>query len=107
MSYLFAPEKGVGGALREVADRVVGDAVQAQPHEEREDVRAGQAPHDARGQRVPDARHAVVRADPRRQRQPEAHPLGGVPHGRRHPPDTAEHLRGTRGVPEGIEIHAI
>ncbi len=60
------------GAVREGADRLVGDGVQAQSDALRADRLAGALRRVARAEREPDARVQYLRAHARRQRQPPA-----------------------------------
>ena len=98
---ILAELQGDGGAVRGPPDRLVGDALQAQPDAQRADHRARALCDDRLPQPGVHRRDPVVRAHPRRQRQQAGRRGGGVPRHRRDSGDHAQRLRRAGRLSQG------
>ncbi|CAA9318203.1 MAG: Adenylosuccinate lyase @ SAICAR lyase, partial [uncultured Gemmatimonadaceae bacterium] len=87
------------GAVRDRADRLVGDGVQAQPDARRADQRPRALRAQPGGERERDALGAVLRAHARRLGEPPARAPRSVPRHRRDPAADAQRGVGARGPP--------
>ena len=98
-----APARGrARGAVRGVAGRLLGDALQAQPDARRAHLLARAPRHRALARHGDDRRHPVARAHARRLGQQAHRRARGLPRDRRDPDPARERPRRPRRPPRGL-----